>query len=811
MIAQLNTFAELWWQWMGSMFWQVSLLVILVLAIDKVIHRWAWPQVRYVLLGLVFIKLVIPPTWQMPTSIVSWIQPLVEKRISIQIDPQDKITGISLEMDTDADAPALNSTNASGLSGRISLWSILFLTWMVGMVAFGVVLGRKIIQLHRWYRHQKAQKDSGRIVPDWFRVLLTETATRLNLRKNPEIVFSIDVVNPAVYGLLRPVLLLPEDFFTKLSREETEHVLIHELCHLKRGDLWVHWFCLVLQMVYWFNPLLIWTRRKMRYVCEICCDLSVADILREKTRFYRDTLVRTAKELFTETVEPGLGLLGVFEEPFRIVPRLQWLEKKTWENRKRKSAAILFTSLIMVIFVMPMAGISKSAEQNQNLSKQNDLQGLKFSSIEASYDKFSNSVNLTGDVIITNDLVMIEADNATISVEGDYNPGRQFSPKSVTNLEVTGNVRVDFDFGTSTSEKVIYDIESNNLVLSGEPAAVTNDYGTITGAIIRIDCRTEMITVEKAEAMLSADVVYELSDVEEPPRIIRAFPPIYPVEAKAENIEGRILLELVVTKMGTPKDVLVIEAEPANIFEEAAIEAVRQYRFIPGRRNGEVVDVRVRVPINFTLGEPNEYYPLDPETKDRAEIRYEFSEVDRPPRVLRVFPPKYPFSAKEEKIEGKVMMRFVVDTDGRAQEPEVVMAAPYGIFEESTLEVIELYQFEPALMNGMPVNCIAQMPIVYAMDIEKSNQAASLPEEISSFNFNNAGIRLFLKFVGDMTGKQFIIDDDVKGKVTILSEESISLDELDRLFESVLDKNGFEAVPSGESIRIKKRYLIRFE
>ncbi len=690
MIAQLNTFAELWWQWMGSMFWQVSLLVILVLAIDKVIHRWAWPQVRYVLLGLVFIKLVIPPTWQMPTSIVSWIQPLVEKRISIQIDPQDKITGISLEMDTDADAPALNSTNASGLSGRISLWSILFLTWMVGMVAFGVVLGRKIIQLHRWHRHQKAQKDSGRIVPAWFRVLLTETATRLNLRKNPEIVFSIDVVNPAVYGLLRPVLLLPEDFFTKLSREETEHVLIHELCHLKRGDLWVHWFCLVLQMVYWFNPLLIWTRRKMRYVCEICCDLSVADILREKTRFYRDTLVRTAKELFTETVEPGLGLLGVFEEPFRIVPRLQWLEKKTWENRKRKSASILFTSLIMVIFVMPMAGSSKSEAQNQKHS----LQSVPTFSAEGStYDLSSKTISLTGNVIIGLGSMTIVSDNATIWTKENAGADRHYDPESIIKLEANGNVSIELESGIAISEKAVYVEESKILFLSGKPAEVTSNNRTVTGDVIRINCQTEMITVEKATVVQTKDFVYELSDIEEPPRIIRAFPPEYPVKAKAENIEG------------------------------------------------------------------------------------------------------------------KVMVRFVVDTDGSAQEPEVVMAAPYGIFEESTLEVIELYQFEPAVMNGMPVNCIVQMPIVYAMDIEKSNQAASLPEEISSFNFNNAGIRLFLKFVGDMTGKQFIIDDDVKGKVTILSEESISLDELDRLFESVLDKNGFEAVPSGESTRIKKKDL----
>ena len=61
MIAQFNDIAQIWWQWMGSMFWQVSLLIILITALDMAIRRWAWPQVRYALWGLVFLKLIIPP------------------------------------------------------------------------------------------------------------------------------------------------------------------------------------------------------------------------------------------------------------------------------------------------------------------------------------------------------------------------------------------------------------------------------------------------------------------------------------------------------------------------------------------------------------------------------------------------------------------------------------------------------------------------------------------------------------------------------------------------------------------------------
>ena len=176
------------------------------------------------------------------------------------------------------------------------------------------------------------------------------------------------------------------------------------------------------------------------------------------------------------------------------------------------------------------------------------------------------------------------------------------------------------------------------------------------------------------------------------------------------------MVELVVTKEGAPKDPWVIDAEPPDIFEEAALEAVRKYRFAPGTRNGEAVDVRVKLPIQFELDED---FQLNPEVKESAGTAYELSEVDQPPRVLRAFPPKYPDVAKQGKIEGMVVLRFVVATDGKAKEPEVVEAAPADVFETAALEAVALYKFEPAKMNGTPVNCIVKMPIIFELDTEK--------------------------------------------------------------------------------------------
>jgi hypothetical protein len=200
---------------------------------------------------------------------------------------------------------------------------------------------------------------------------MVATSERLKLGRLPAIVFTNEVSAPAVYGIFNPVLLLPERS-ASLERDEAEHILMHELAHLKRGDLWLHGLCLVLQVVYWFNPLLIWARRQLKHVRELCCDLTVANHLREKTMEYRKTLLDTARRLLSENTEPALALLGVFEEPFRLVARLRWLEKETW---RRRTPALLTASLVIIIGVpllLPMASADQTGTFDRSYSAATD-------------------------------------------------------------------------------------------------------------------------------------------------------------------------------------------------------------------------------------------------------------------------------------------------------------------------------------------------------------------------------------------------------------------------------------------------------
>ena len=71
-----------------------------------------------------------------------------------------------------------------------------------------------------------------------------------------------------------------------------------------------------------------------------------------------------------------------------------------------------------------------------------------------------------------------------------------------------------------------------------------------------------------------------------------------------------------------------------------------------------------------------------------------------------------------------------------------------------------------------------------------------------TIDFDNVDIALFIKFISELTGKNFVVDSNVRGRVTIISPTKISVDEAYKVFESVLEVNGFTTVESGSIIKI---------
>ena len=76
-------------------------------------------------------------------------------------------------------------------------------------------------------------------------------------------------------------------------------------------------------------------------------------------------------------------------------------------------------------------------------------------------------------------------------------------------------------------------------------------------------------------------------------------PPRYPLEAIRHNISGEVVVLVDVDAQGAPSRVVVDSSKPAGVFDDAVLQAARQWRFTPALLGGKPVPGRVRVPIYF--------------------------------------------------------------------------------------------------------------------------------------------------------------------------------------------------------------------
>ena len=111
-------------------------------------------------------------------------------------------------------------------------------------------------------------------------------------------------------------------------------------------------------------------------------------------------------------------------------------------------------------------------------------------------------------------------------------------------------------------------------------------------------------------------------------------------------------------------------------------------------------------------------------------------------------------------------------------------------------------QAKPRVIKRRPQ---PQKKVVPRKQITQERKAAKSEvsdERYVTIDFDNVDIVIFIKFISELTGKNFVIDKAVRGKVTIISPTKISVKEAYKVFESVLEVHGFTTVPAGNIIKI---------
>ncbi|WP_291439833.1 energy transducer TonB [Desulfovibrio sp.] len=104
------------------------------------------------------------------------------------------------------------------------------------------------------------------------------------------------------------------------------------------------------------------------------------------------------------------------------------------------------------------------------------------------------------------------------------------------------------------------------------------------------------------------------------------------------------------------------------------------------------------------------------EAQDSQPTRpYAEDAVDQRPSISRRAMPVYPDSARRKKLQGRVLVQLVVDTDGKPQRCVVITSTPEGVFDDAALAAAKKTRFVPGKVNGRPVNTVVNIPYNFAL------------------------------------------------------------------------------------------------
>lgn len=353
MTSWLDALAADWWSWMAPLAWQLVWMTLVAIAADRFLLRRASPQLRCLVCALVLARLVLPATFATRWSLASLLAP---SRI--------------------ADAPAISTggavaPSASFLASHAQSW---FVAWIAGAL---------LIACAAIFRHRALLRGLERVAappPQDLACRAAAIAGQLDLPRVPRIVvlrrdatttsgstFS-HLGTPAVVGFLRPLVALPEDLLAPSRARELDHVLMHELAHVRRRDPWWAAATFVVALLWWFHPAVWVLAKRMSVLRELGCDDAVARVLRGATVGYRDTLLRHARAL-VQVGRPQLALLPFFHSSSLLLVRLEALERRlgsSGDSAQRQSswgrrAAALCAAAIMGIVVLPSASADRAA------------------------------------------------------------------------------------------------------------------------------------------------------------------------------------------------------------------------------------------------------------------------------------------------------------------------------------------------------------------------------------------------------------------------------------------------------------------
>ncbi len=264
----------------------------------------------------------------------------------------------------------------------VTIWFIVLSAQLINLIANAAYIQR--------IKHYKTYYP-----PIYWKRRVNELAEKLNVKQKIVLLQSGIVKVPVMVGFFKPVILFPLSLLSQLPPEQIEAVLLHELAHIKRKDYFVNMLQNLAEIIFFFNPGLLWISSLIKDERENCCDDIALRAINNKKEFIHALV--SFQEFHLENSKYSLAFPGRKNHLLNRIKRIITSNNKTLNNMEKISLASCIIIIGLIVFAFKPTD-EKNTFQKQTASNVSPIVHLKDTvpGTQESRSLFSYSTKLDG-------------------------------------------------------------------------------------------------------------------------------------------------------------------------------------------------------------------------------------------------------------------------------------------------------------------------------------------------------------------------------------------------------------------------------
>ena len=156
-------------------------------------------------------------------------------------------------------------------------------------------------------------------------------------------------MEPGVYGILRPVLLLPAGIMKHINDSELEAIFLHEFEHIRCRDNLIALIHMIVQALFWFHPVVWWTGSRLVFERELACDEAVLQAAKNP-QAYAEGILKVCEYCLKSPLVCVSGVIGS-----NLKKRVEGIMKNQIGNKLSLMKRLLLSFAGLLVLGIPLA------------------------------------------------------------------------------------------------------------------------------------------------------------------------------------------------------------------------------------------------------------------------------------------------------------------------------------------------------------------------------------------------------------------------------------------------------------------------